>query len=104
MDVRDPVISNRQYWLLMALAALVIAAIASYGIPASASFALTTEAATKLAAGAGTLLILPAVLVIPWRQVQVTRRRVTNTPLYAGTALFALLACVALVGAALGNS
>ncbi|MGD1933464.1 MAG: hypothetical protein ACFB0Z_02970 [Candidatus Phaeomarinobacter sp.] len=96
-------ISNRQYWLFMALAALVTAGIASYGIPPSASFALTTEAATKLAAGAGTLLILPAVLVIPWRQVQITKRNVTNTPLYAGTALFVLLALVALIGAALSS-
>ncbi|CDO61383.1 hypothetical protein BN1012_Phect3171 [Candidatus Phaeomarinobacter ectocarpi] len=95
-------ISNRQYWLFMAVAALLIAALASYGIPQS-SFALTAETAAKLAGGAGTLLILPAILVVPWRQVQLTKRSVTNTPLYAGTAVFAMMAFVALVGATISG-
>lgn len=96
-------ISNRHYWLFMALAALLTVALASYGIPTSATFTPTTEAATRLAAGAGTLLILPAILVIPWRQVQLTRRNVTNTPLYAGTAVFAMMAFVTLMGASLNS-
>jgi len=96
-------ISNRQYWLFMIVAALLTAALASHGIPQSATFALTAEVATKLAASAGSLLILPAVLVIPWRQVQLTRRNVTNTPLYAGTALFAVMAFVTLIGASLSS-
>jgi len=95
--------SNRQYWLFMVVAALLTAALASYGIPQSAAFTLTMEGGTKLAAGAGSLLILPAVLVIPWRQLQLTRRNVTNTPLYAGTALFAIMAGVTLVGASLSS-
>lgn len=97
-------ISNKQYWVFMALAALLAAALTRYGIPAAqpfeATFEATSETATRLAAGAATLLVLPAVVVIPWRQLQLTRRRVTNTPLYAGTALFAALVFVALVGAA----
>jgi|GEM_PF-6966893 len=87
----------------MAAAALLTAALARYGVTESVPFSLTAETASKLAAGAATLLVLPAVLVIPWRQVQLTKRNVTNTPLYAGTALFAMLAFVALVGATIST-
>ncbi|MEQ8745659.1 hypothetical protein [Pyruvatibacter sp.] len=99
-------ISNTRYWLFMSIAAFLATLLARYGIPdgTPAPILFTQETAIALAAGAATLLVLPAALVIPWRQVQRTRRTVTNTPLYAGTALFAMLAFVALIGAAISGS
>ncbi len=99
-------ISNTRYWLFMSIAAFLATLLARYGIPdgTPAPILFTQETAIALAAGAATLLVLPAALVIPWRQVQRTRRTVTNTPLYAGTVLFAMLAFVALIGAAISGS
>jgi len=97
-------IGNAQYWAFLLLAALGATALAQYAIPGAAGGAPgTAEAvAAGLLGGAATLLVLPAVVVIPWRHVQARRRQITNTPLYVGTALFALLALVALIGAAAG--
>ena len=99
-------ISNTRYWVFMAVAAVLATILARYGLPdgTPAPILFTQETALALAAGAATLLVLPAAVVIPWRQVQRTRRTVTNTPLYAGTALFSVLAFVALIGSAIGGS
>ncbi len=85
----------------MGTAALIATALTRYGIPGAIQPPL--QMLVALAAGTAILLIPSAIVVIPWRQVQATRRNVTNTPLYAGTALFAFLVLVALVGAATGT-
>jgi len=99
-------ISNAQYWLFMATAALGATVLARFGIlgmPA-VPFHTTAEIVASLALTAATLLALPAVLVVPWRHVQIARRRLSNMPLYAGMAVFSVLSCGALLAAAVGAS